>query len=562
MPETKPGSLYNVISQASKPFEGDDSPTNYLEANTLIVDEDGNMHRGLKLRHIQMIALGGCIGTGLFVGSGSALSQFGPAPLLIAYLILSFMIWLIMNILGEMGTWLPLPGALAPHFVLRYLDASLGFATGWNYWYLYAVLVMAEVSAAAIIVEYWTDKVPVAVWITIFLVVIVVLNFLAVLFFGEAEFYFAGIKIITILGLIVVGIVLFFGGGPNHDRLGFRYWKHPGAFNEYIDSGNTGKFLACWLSIVRAGYAFVFSPELVITAAAGELESPRRNIPKGVKRFVYRLAFFYITSVIIIGCIVSSKDPKLVLAVEGGVSTAGASPFVIGIQNAGIHVLNHIINAAVLTSAWSAGNSFLYAGTRLLFLMARDGNAPRIFAKCNRWGTPYYAVAATSLFSCLAYLNSSPLGANAFTWFSNISTISGFIAWIMVGGAYIRWRKAVLHQGLWDRVPFKTPLQPYGTYFMVGFMTVLSLTNGYQVFTTGKWSASNFVAAYISIPVFFFLYVVHKVWLYFQTGYGKLLIPVEEIDVTTGLEEVEEEEAATEERVPRNVFEKFWFWLM
>jgi amino acid transporter len=299
-----------------------------------------------------------------------------------AYLSMMFVVWCVMNNLAEMVTYLPMKGISIPYFVGRFVDPSLAFAAGWNYWYAYAMLVAAETSAAGIVLEYWHAPVNVAVWITMVLVIILLLNIIAVSFFGEAEFWFASIKLITILGLIILGIVLFFGGGPNHDRLGFRYWKHPGAFNNYMVHSHpgTGRFLGYWHAFVKAGFAFITSPEL-IAIAAGETVDPRRNIPKAARRFVWRLGLFYGFASLVIGILVPYTDNQLL-----GQSNASASPFVIGIKNAGIGGLNHAINAAILTSAWSAGNSFLYSGSRVLYSMSlnNQGNssALRIDAVC------------------------------------------------------------------------------------------------------------------------------------------------------------------------------------
>ena len=290
-------------------------------------------------------------------------------------------------------------------------------------------------TAAAIIIQYWTTEVNVAVWITIILFTILLLNIIAVSFFGEAEFWFASIKILAILGLIVLGVVLFFGGGPNHDRLGFRYWQKPGAFNPFMTDGNTGKFLAFWYAFIKSGFSFVMSPEL-ITTAAGEAEHPRRNIPKAAERFIYRLFAFYVMGSLVIGVTVAFNDPDLMSAVSSGTG-AGASPFVVAIQNAGIGGLNHVINAAILTSAWSSGNSWLFAGSRMLYSLACTEQAPKIFRRCNKRGVPYMAVLATFAVGCLAYLNVSSGGAAVFNWFTNITTISGFIAWIVVLVTYL-----------------------------------------------------------------------------------------------------------------------------
>ncbi|KAF5095949.1 hypothetical protein DV451_004458 [Geotrichum candidum] len=511
----------------------------------------GTTERGLKSRHVQLIALGGCIGTGLFVGSGAILSNSGPASLLLAYIIMSFVIWTIMNCLGEMTTYLPLSGASPPMYIHRFVDESTAFAAGWNYWYAYAFLVPSEITAAAIVIEYWTDVVPTAAWIAIIWVLIVALNIFMVKIFGETEFWFASLKIIAIVGLIIVGIVIFFGGAPSHDRLGFRYWKHD-AFKEYIVGGASGRFCGFWNALVRSGFSFIMSPEL-ITISAGETEAPRRNIPKATRRFIWRLLFFYVLGALVIGVVVSSSNPMLM----SGSGDASASPFVIGIKNAGIPVLNHIINGAILTSAWSAGNSFLFAGSRTLFSLATEGEAPAIFRYCNRWGVPVYAVLATSAVALLAFLNVSSSSASVFTWFTNLSTVSGFLAWLCVITAYLRFRKALQHFGVDDTRPFKTAFQPYASYITFFIVSLLTITNGFTVFVGGSFKAGDFVAAYVTLPIFAALYFGHKAW----TKNWKFAYPVEEVDVFTGLDEVERVEALYPEREPRNWLEKFWFWV-
>ncbi|KAI4211633.1 MAG: hypothetical protein LQ351_005536 [Letrouitia transgressa] len=458
-----------------------DSDLNELDAVDSIGDEKyGQTTRGLKSRHIQLIAIGGCIGTGLFVGTGATLSTVGPAPL----------------------------------FML-----------------------------------------PVAVWITIVLLVIVGLNIFVVSWYGESEFWFASIKIIAILGLIILGVVLFFGGGPTHDRLGFRYWQRPGAFIPYAAPGDTGKFLAFWTSLVRSGFAFVLSPELIVIAA-GETEAPRRNIPKASSRFIYRLIVFYVLGSLVISVIVSSDDSLLLQAVNSGQKDAGASPFVVGIKRAGIKALDHIINAVILTSAWSAGNSFCYAGSRSLYSLALTGQAPKIFRTCNKQGVPYLAVAVTALLACLVYLSVSSGSATVFTWFVNITTISGYVAWIVVLITYLRFRSGLEYNGIYGQRPYKSPGQPYTTYAALSFFIVLTLTNGFQVFFPGKFTASSFLAAYITLPIFIVLYVSHKIW--FRTP---IFYPASRIDVWAGKDEADRLEEMDVPPVARNVWEKIWFWI-
>lgn len=523
------------------------------------VDENEQLRRGLKSRHVQLIALGGCIGTGLFVGSGAILSNSGPASLLLAYIIMSSIIWTVMNALGEMTTYLPLHGVSPPLFVYKYADTSLAFATGWNYWYAYAFLVPSEVTASAIIVEYWTDKVPTAAWIAIFLIMIVLVNVFMVDAFGEVEFWMASIKVVTMLGLIIVGVVIFFGGTPRHDRLGFRYWKND-AFKEYIVPDDSGRLCGFWNALVRSGFSFIMSPEL-ITVCAGETEAPRRNIPKATRRFIYRLLFFYIVGSLVIGVIVASDDQGLLNAVSQGKEDGAASPFVIGVKNAQIQILPHIINAAILTSAISAGNSFLFAGSRTLYSLACEGHAPKIFRRCNRWGVPYTAVAGTAVVACLAFLNASSSSADVFTWFTNISTISGFIAWIAVLTAYLRFRAAMKYNNIYDTLPFKAPFQPYFAIYTLFVVSVITLTNGFTVFVglsdSNPFSPADFVAAYITLPLFVVIYFGHKIW----TRNWQWLYPIHEIDVLTGLDEAEKIERSFPERKPANIFQRIWFWI-
>ncbi|KAK5045491.1 hypothetical protein LTR84_009109 [Exophiala bonariae] len=508
--------------------------------------------RKLKSRHIQFLALGGAIGTGLFVGSGSVLSLVGPAPLFMGYVTLMFMVWCIMQVLAEMVSYLPLQGATIPYFVKRYVEPSLAFACGWNYWYVYSILVAAESIAGAILLEYWDVGVNPAVWIAIYLVLVLFLNIVAVDFFGESEFWFASIKLITILCLIITGLVIFFGGSPNgQGRLGFRYWNEPGAFNPYLTSGSSGRFLAYWTACVRAGFAFITSPEL-IAIAGGETEAPRRNIPKAARRFLWRLAFFYGCGSLVIGFIVPSNDERL-LSPE---SNANASPFVIGIQRAGISGLNHVINAAVLTSAWSAGNAFVYSGSRVLYGMALSKDAPQIFAKTNRQGVPYAAVLVTWSVGFLAFLTVSETGSQVFLWFVNVSTISGFLAWIIVLFTYLRFRKALVFNDLLDTRPYITRFQPYFTYFVLGFISLLTLTNGFQVFTKANWTTANFLAAYITLPIILALYVGHKVW-----SRTPFMQKVSEIDVISSKIEMDELCALDEEPVPNNVAQRIWLWI-
>lgn len=511
---------------------------------------EGELQAGLTARHIQLIALGGAVGTGLFVGTSGTLNTCGPAGLFVSYCIISLVLYPIMSAFGEMVCFYPGDGKDAAgsmsYIVGRYVDPSLSFAVGWNYYYCFAILVATECTAASGVVQYWTEAVPVGAWITIFILVIFGLNMCAVKYYGESEFWFANLKIICIIGLIILCFILFWGGGPHHDRLGFRYWKHPGAFAHHITGGSFGSFLDIYTGIIKGAFAFILGPELICLTSS-ESQDQRKNIEKASRRFVWRLIFFYVLSALAISVTVAYNDPTLKDALSQSKPGAGSSPFVIGIQNAGIHVLPHIINACILISAWSAGNAFMFAASRSLLTLARNGQAPRVFARVNRFGVPYVGVTLTFLISCLAYLNVSSSSSNVFTWLSNISTISGFIGWICGLVAYLRYRAAITYNDMWNRVPFKTWGQPWMAIWSLLIVSIITLTNGYETLIPRYWKASDFVAAYITLPIFLVLWFGHKLW---SRSWKHWWYPVQEIDITSGIQEMEEKtQILDEERI-------------
>jgi yeast amino acid transporter len=446
----------------------------------------------LKSRHIQFIALGGTIGTGLFLGIGSALTLTGPLSVLLGYFIMGLACFGMMQGLGEMATWLPLPGAI-PQFAARYVDPALGFAVGWNNWYQNAITLCAEISAASVVIGYWpgAQNINVAAWISLELALILALNIFAVSIYGEAEFVFASIKIITIVGLLIMAFIVDLGGNPKHERIGFWYWQHPGAMFEYIGTGNTGRFLGLWATMINA--VFSYGGVEVVAVAAGEAENPRRNIPKAVRRVFWRILFFYVLGSLAIGVLCAADDPHLLQAQEDSAPGAAASPWVIGIQNAGIPVLPSIINAVILTSASSSANAFLYTGSRYLYALAQNHQAPKVFLRCTKSGVPYVAVLLTWLIGFLTYLSAGSGGAaTAFGWFQNLVASAQLWTWMTILASYIGFYHALKAQGVdRDTLVFKSPWQPWLAYFTLGFFFIVFLFNGFAVFTAGNWSISG-----------------------------------------------------------------------
>jgi amino acid transporter len=344
--------------------------------------------------------------------------------------------------------------------------------------------------------------------ITIGLAAILFINMLNVRFYGEAEVITASIKILLFLGLVLVSLVITLGGAPNHDRIGFRYWKKPGPFTDYNGiPGSTGHFLAFFSAFINASFSFI-GVETVVVAAAETL-NPHKSIPKAVHRVTYRILFFYVLGTLLIGMIIPSNDPALV----SGSGNANSSPFVVAIKNSGIRVLPSIVNACILTSAWSAGNSYCYVGARMIVAMAVDRQAPQIFGKTNRWGVPYYAVLASFAFGPLAYLSLGSGGAaQAFSWLLNLSTVAGLLAWMTLCICFIRYNRACIAQGL-DRnsLPMKGRLQPYAAWVGAIGSGIIIIFSGFAVFLKGNWSVSNFIASYIGLVIYIVPYVVWKI---------------------------------------------------
>lgn len=260
---------------------------------------------------------------------------------------------------------------------------------------------------------------------------------------------------------------------------------------------------------------------------------------KAGRRYFYRLIFFYVFGVLAISCIVSSAHPNLLSYSSG----AGSSPWAIAAREAGIRGLDSVINAVIVTSAWSAGNAYLYLASRTLYSIALIGTAPKIFTKCNEQGLPYYALAASAVFSLLAYLNVGSQSGKVFNWFANLINTGAYQSWICIGIIYLRFRAACDAQNLdASQLPFRSRFQPYLTYFNLFILTLLMLLSGFSVFLKGNWNTSSFLTAYLGFPIFFGLYFGHKLFSGRQDCWCH---PMAMIDLDTGLEEIIAEESLT-----------------
>lgn len=509
------------------------------------VIRDVEVKRELKQRHIGMIALGGTIGTGLFIGLSSPLSQAGPVGALIAYLFMGTLVYSVTQSLGEMATFIPVTSSFTV-FSQRFLSPSIGAANGYMYWFSWCITFALELSVVGQVIQFWTDAVPLPAWISIFWVILTVGNMFPVKYYGEFEFWIACIKVLAIIGFLIYCLCMVCGAGVT-GPVGFRYWRHPGAMGPGIISKNVneGRFLGWVSSLINA--AFTYQGTELVGITAGEAANPRKSVPRAIRKVVFRILFFYIGSLFFIGLLVPYNDPKL----SSQDSYVASSPFIIAIENSGTKVLPHIFNAVIVSTIISAGNSNVYVGSRILYGLAKNKLAPKILSRTTRQGVPYLAVITTSLFGALAYMETTTGGANAFNWLLNITAVAGFFSWVFISFSHLRFMQALKFRGISrDDLPFKAVLMPWLAYYAAFFMTIIIIIQGFTAFAP-IFSGQDFAAAYVSVFLFIFLWIVFQLW--FRC---RLIHKIEDVDIDTDRRDIEA--VLWEDPEPKTFWDKFW----
>ncbi|KAI4121413.1 MAG: hypothetical protein LQ347_006867 [Umbilicaria vellea] len=470
------------------------------------------LHRRLKSRHLQMIAIGGIIGPGLLVGSGNALHLAGPAGILISFSLVGIIVFFVMQSLGELATLIPVTGSFT-EYAERFVDDSLSFALGWAYWYLWVTVLANEYNAVSLVIRYWTDVVPQWGWILIFWFLFLGLSMLGVLAYGEVEFWLSLIKIISISIFFVVAIIIS-AGGIGGKKIGFKYWHDPGPFADSIN-GVAKTF-------VIAGTLYAGTEMVGITS--GEAGNPRRAVPRAIRQVFWRILIFYVGMMFFIGILLPYNDKRLLAP---GSKTA-ASPLTISLKEAGVAPAASVINAIIVIAVISAGNSSLYVSSRTLLFMSRTGKAPKILGRVNKAGVPWVALLFSNLIACIAFLSVSSSAGTVYDALITLSGVATFIVWGAIEFVHIRFRNALKAQGQSvDDLPFKAMWYPYGTYAALAANIFLVFFQGYTAFLN-PFSASSFVINYVLLPVFVILLVGYKVWK--KTKWVKL----EEMDIWSG----------------------------
>ncbi|OEL02155.1 amino acid permease [Staphylococcus casei] len=480
------------------------------------IQNDG-IKRGLKDRHISMIAIGGCIGTGLFMTSGGAIHDAGALGALLAYAIIGAMVFFLMTSLGEMATYLPVSGSFST-YATRFVDPSLGFALGWNYWFNWVITVAADVTIAAQVIQYWTPLtgIPAWSWSCLFLVIIFGLNALSVRVYGESEYWFALIKVVTVIIFIIIGLLTILGimGG---EFVGFDiFTKGDGP----VLGGNLGGSLLTILGVfLVAGFSFQGTELIGITA--GESENPERAVPKAIKQVFWRILLFYILAIFVIGMLIPYNSAALM----GGGDDVATSPFTLVFQNAGLAFAASFMNAVILTSVLSAGNSGMYASTRMLYSMSKDKLAFPVFGKTNKSGVPYMSLLVTAVI-VIGIFVLQHLSGDAYEYIVAASGMTGFIAWVGIAISHYRFRKAFDKQNYdKSKLKYKAKLFPFGPIFAGFLCVVVIIGQDVDFIKTGAFDLNRFVITYMGIPVFLAFFIYHKL------RYKTKIVPLEQVNL-------------------------------
>ncbi|KAK6341429.1 hypothetical protein TWF696_008504 [Orbilia brochopaga] len=485
----------------------------HLAADADAIDPETGVKRGLKTRHLSMMALAGIIGPGLLVGSGGALANGGPAALLIGFGVIGIIAFSIMQSLGELTTLYPSGGAFTK-LADRFVDQAFGAAVGWNYFIIWVAVLANEYNTISAIMVFWSDKVPLWGYFLIFWFAFLAFQLLGVEAFGEAEFWLALIKLGGLVAFFFFAIIYASGGLVGQDAaIGFQYWHNPGAFADGF-RGVATVFVFC-----STFYAGVES----VAVAATETKNPSRAVPLAIRQVFWRIVFIYMGSAFFFGLVCPWNADGL----ANGASRALKSPMTIAIQNAGWHGGVHLINTFIFLTCLSAVNASIYIASRTILFMAQDGKAPKFLGWTDNRGVPVIAIVFSNLFGALAMMNVSTGAGKAYGYIVNLSGVSTFLVWGAISFIHIRFRRAWIAQGRTvDQLPFKSFAYPYNAYFGVFSNVFLALVQGWS--TLSPFNAGNFVDAYILLPLFPIIYVVFKWWN--RTRYWRL----DEIDLDEG----------------------------
>ncbi|KAF8432981.1 amino acid permease-domain-containing protein [Boletus edulis BED1] len=496
-------------------YDGQQGPEHKPTLRGIFASSKHETKRAMQSRHLMMIAIGGTIGTGIFLSAGSAIALAGPASALLSYVVVGVFVYAVVITLGEMAAMFPVSGAFSV-FGSRFVSPALGFTLGWNYW------LQCELTAAAVILQFWAPQVQPWQWALVVIVPVFVMQLIHVRIYGESEYWFASIKVVMIILFIIVGLIYDWGGVKGHPGPGRSNFQNGQAF--------IGGFANFAQTFVYAFYSFG-GVELV-AVAAGESARPWKAVPTAVKATFFRIVLFYVLTILTIGLCINWQDPTLLRAASS--SDVTASPLTVVFQRAGFGAAVHIVNAVLLTAVLSATNSAFYGSSRMLYALARTGQAPRIFGWTNKNGVPVPALFMSLAMSFLAFLTTIWGQGIVFTWLLNLTGISALLVWGSIGLISLRFRAAWKAQGrLLSDLPFTQPCYPLLPVGVVVLALLLFIAEGYSAVTVQPFSARNVVATYIGVVLYVVLYVGYVAYERCVLGKRTHLVPLLEVDLET-----------------------------
>ena len=456
-----------------------------------------NLQRNLKQRHITMMALGGTIGTGLLLASGSAIHMAGPGGALLGYGIVAILVYFLMSSLGEMSAHSPTTGSFC-EYSAKYVDKAFGFAMSWNYWINWVLVIASEIIAAAIVMQFWFPDVSIWIWAISFFFLILLLNLMAVKFYGEAEYWMAFIKVSAVIIFIIVGTLTVFGLSGSEGSVGF---KNITIGDAPFHAGFLG-FLGVFLV---AGYSFQ-GTELV-GIAAGEAKNPQKSIPEAIKRVCWRIVIFYILAIAIL-CLLIPYTSEYLVNPDSKVSM---SPFTIVFKSAGLTNAASLMNLVVITAIISAANASMYTASRILWYMGKSKEAPTVFQKLSTKGVPVVGVMISAAICGIFVMTSFFDSGLIFSWLINIISLAGYIAWFGICLSHYRFRKAYLKQGyLLADLPYKAKWFPFAPLFAMTLIIIIMLGQEVMAIIVGKATIWHFFATYSGTIGFITLCFAYK----------------------------------------------------
>jgi lysine-specific permease len=454
------------------------------------------LHKSLDGRLLGMITLGGSVGTGIFLASGNVLSKAGPGGTLLAYFLMGIMIYFLMTSLGEMAAFMPSSGSFY-QYAAEFIDPSLGYALGWNYWYSWAITIAAEIAASAILMQYWFPNSPAWLWSGSFLIFIVAFNAISTKAFGEIEYWFSLIKISVIGLFIIVGFAMIFGL-TSHHSVGLTNWRIGDA---PFHNGWMGVFSA----VILAGFSFQGTE--LIGIAAGESKNPQVTIPKVIKLVFWRIFIFFILSLLVISFLVPYTSAQ---SLDNDIMM---SPFTQAFAVFDHQSAAFIMNAVILIAILSTANSGMYVASRMLWFLANEGHIPSLFSRITKKGVPIYALIATAGISFIAFVSSIFGHDTIYLWLVNAGGLSGFIAWMGIAISHYRFRKAYIHQGKdLSLLPYLAKGYPYVPLGIFALCILIIASHNIVAFINDDLNWQELIISYIGLPLFLIVWLGNK-WI-------------------------------------------------